>query len=177
MLAVSNSAPTPTVPKRKWLAPVRYTGQTILLSRADYIVSTHQHYVGVLSQQIQSFGQLPEGWDGYDAIAPSSQVISNAINVIASISSAWAMRLVKEDITPTPYGTITLEWQPGCAEYFGVEIGEESWAIFGQVEDNILSHTVRAAQYKFLLPAIDMALQKLYPEVNPQSSSFCAYFC
>lgn len=162
-------------PRSELLTPVRYVGQTALRSQAHYIASTYQHYVGLICQHLESFNSLVDGWDGYDSVVPSAHVITRATSLVVSLSSNWAMRLKIEDIMPTPYGTITLEWRSEDTDYFGVEIGEESWALFGKVKGKVISKTMRAHQRALLMPAIEMLLQALHPTVQPQHRLICAY--
>jgi hypothetical protein len=169
----------PTLPRInvELLMPVRYAGQVALKSQADYVVSTHQHYVGLLCHQVESFKSLPDGWDGYDGVAPSETVVDNTLRLMPLLPSVWALRLKQEDITPTPYGTITLEWQPGCEQYFGIEIGERNWAAFGKLDGRIVSDNVDGAYHKHMLSSIGIYLQMLYPEVSSQTPAFSAYPC
>jgi hypothetical protein len=177
MLAIQSPPPTASSFRTELMTPVRYAGQEALKPQADYIVSTHQHYVGILCDEVEKMQSLLDGWDGYGGVAPSSSATENVINILTRLPVSWAMRLKQVDMTPTPYGTITLEWQPGRTEYIGIEVGDATWALFGQVGGRILNGPVEFYSVDSSIQALEAALQELYPGVTSLPLPICAYTC
>lgn len=79
-------------------------------------------------ETIDAFKNLEEDWDGYGAAAISEQTRSNATQFIAILEASVGGLSIPEP-TPTPSGTVSLEWQAeGCEAY--IEIGNTRYSGF-----------------------------------------------
>ncbi|TXH31504.1 MAG: hypothetical protein E6Q96_00065 [Cyclobacteriaceae bacterium] len=86
--------------------------------------------------RLNSFKRLSDGWDGYAATTPDNIVISNSIKFLEALPEYLADNLKEDDITPTPYGTIVIDWQNDRSEKMSVEIGNQTLGFFSRFEDN-----------------------------------------
>lgn len=113
--------------------PVPVPGQTVQQSPDAYITSMRRHHIGLLCQQVTQFSKLRDGWDGYGGAAPSADAIHNVMDLVNALPSEWTFHLPIDGLTPTPYGTITLEWASGN-DYLSVEVGDEEWSFTSEIE-------------------------------------------
>lgn len=73
-------------------------GTITLLSEYDSAIKT-----------VDAFAKLCSGWNGYNAIVPSSSVLSNAKKFIFCLSNYGYQ--VPSDIEPTPYGSVVMDFE------------------------------------------------------------------
>jgi hypothetical protein len=78
-----------------------------------------RHQINAAESMIEAIGTLGEGWDGYDAIAISPVVCSNAKTFLRIGPSELSV----PEITPTSNGTLNFEWASNNAEAY-LEIGQ-----------------------------------------------------
>lgn len=158
------------VPMRtELLTPVRLVGGTPWQSPADRATSLHRHHLGLLCQHLQSFEALADNWDGHGAVPPSAQAVGHATTLLNGLPGEWALRLHADDLTPTPYGTITVEWAAG-ADYVSVEIGDDQWAYTAELGGETQFGTNIAHSDGGLQVAVRQALRMLFPDVVPQDA-------
>ena len=81
-----------------------------------------------------SFLSLPKNWDGYGGIPPLKDCHYNAMKFIEHLHIYDLLRLNLDMITPTPHGTIEVEW---CKDdfYLSVEIGSHLLGYISQLPD------------------------------------------
>jgi hypothetical protein len=72
------------------------------------MVSVNERYSEAASR-LDAFRDLQDNWDGYGALPISLQAINQAQALLSS-QSVYA-QLAIPDITPTPNGTLVVEWQ------------------------------------------------------------------
>jgi hypothetical protein len=77
-----------------------------------------------LLNKISKFHCLKDNWDGYGAVPPSEAAIQNVVRMVEILPEMFATKLNKDDITPTPYGTILVEWVDE-QNSLTLEIGDE----------------------------------------------------
>ena len=87
-----------------------------------------------LKNRISEISQLNDNWNGEGAVVPSEQVIKNAFKFIDCILKNGYNNYVKpEDIVPTPYGTIDMDFETGQG-LVSVEIGKSQIGFFTEYD-------------------------------------------
>lgn len=109
----------------------------------DQLSSTYQllyYYsmvspISLLKNRISQISQLKYNWDGHHAIAPVAESINNSFRFLDSISGTeyWHY-LDKDDIVPTPYGTIDMDFETGNG-MVSVEIGKSQIGFFTEYNE------------------------------------------
>ena len=159
-----------SVPMRaELLAPVRLIGGTAWQSPADKATSLRHHHLGLLCQHLQSLEALPDNWDGRGAVPPSAQAVGHAAAFLNGLPSEWSLRLHADDLTPTPYGTITLEWAAG-ADYVSVEIGDDQWAYTAELGGQAHGGPNASHADTGLHVAVEEVLRTLFPDAVPHDA-------
>ena len=71
---------------------------------------------------LYEISELSDGWAGVDSIAPSGMVVSNTVKFLMFFPKSLTGHLSQESFTPTPYGTIVVDWynEEDC---FSLEVG------------------------------------------------------
>lgn len=75
---------------------------------------------------------LKDNWDGYGACAPSLEVYNNVIHFLNSLSGDIKRYLPADNIEPTPYGTITIDFE-NKDKLVSVEIGKTKIGFFSEL--------------------------------------------
>ena len=89
-----------------------------------------------IHQEINSYKNLKDGWDGDDSFAPPIETINNSINFVNSLGNL--VELIDEDyIYPTGDGTIVIDFQNDHGDLVSVEIRERSIGYFFETEGHI----------------------------------------
>lgn len=80
----------------------------------------------VAMDEIRSFANYSDDWDGYGAIRPLSECLHHALEIIRNKN----IRLdYLADIYPNPNGTLSLEWEQDENE-IGLEVGKDEFSYF-----------------------------------------------
>lgn len=103
-----------------------------LLKPVSYTQLTSNIRIDIVNR-INSFSTLAENWDGYGASAPSANVINKATSFFNSLPRPYKQILNVEDIYPSTYGTIILEWY-NKEHFISIEIGETKFGFFSEVK-------------------------------------------
>lgn len=80
-------------------------------------------------QKIEEIRCLPDNWDGYNASKIGVGTYNNTSLFIEKMDIDMLDMLSENDITPTPYGTITLNFR-NKGNLVSVEIGENNIGFF-----------------------------------------------
>ena len=152
--------------KRALLSPVSLPGQATQQSPADQAVSLRNYTLNLLRQRLLSFEVLADNWDGYGAVPPSAQVVGHATTLLQALPGEWVLHLGADDLTPTPYGTVTLEWANG-PNYVSVEMGDDQWAYIAEVGGEIRRSANAAYPDAALRHTVNQALWALFPSAVP----------
>ena len=80
-------------------------------------ISKYDH----LKDEIESFLELKNNWDGYGATPVINEVAQSAKQLIPLLTSYFIDRIT--DVFPNPHGTITIEWENRKKEKLSLEIG------------------------------------------------------
>ncbi len=102
--------------------------------KINYYTPIASDLSGDLIKKISELSKLNENWDGYGAIAINQSVIVNSNKFIRKMPNAIKSQLRKENITPTPYGTIVLDWRTKNL-LVSVEIGSSKIGFFSEAEN------------------------------------------
>ncbi|MCI1187892.1 hypothetical protein MON38_10710 [Hymenobacter sp. DH14] len=156
--------------KAELLKPVTIPGQAVQQSPDAFITSVRTHHVGLLCQQVTRFSALAENWDGYGAVAPSAAAVGNVIDLINRLPYAWTSSLSIDGLTPTPYGTVTLEWTRGD-DYLSVEVGDEDWSFIAEVKGHPQLAMAETYPNPELLTRVTSLLCELFPADDTSNGS------
>ncbi len=74
--------------------------------------------------KIEEFAELSENWDNFGASIVSLSVISNAKVFIRKLPPFILSKLSVDDVTPTNYGTIVIDWYDSNENFVSIEIGK-----------------------------------------------------
>ena len=115
-----------------------------------------------IHQEINSYKNLKDGWDGDDSFRPSDRTINNAINFVNSLENL--LELIDEDyIYPTGDGTIVIDFQNENGDLVSVEIRESSIGYFFQTEGHISGvDSYKPIENEYLSPKLKSIIQKIY---------------
>jgi hypothetical protein len=81
--------------------------------------------------RISNIQQLQNNWDGNGAIVPHESTLMNSRNFVRVLPSAVIEELDKDNVVPTPYGTVVLDWERN-GDLVSVEIGESKLGFFSE---------------------------------------------
>lgn len=87
-----------------------------------------------LKNRISEIDNLQDNWDGYGAIVPSKTVIKNAFKFIDCILLEGFNFIKKDDIVPTPYGSIVFDFNTKKG-LVSVEVGTNEIGFFTEFVD------------------------------------------
>jgi len=126
----------------------------------NYFLAKH---MDTLKKRINSFKSLEDGWDGYGGEPPMEEVINNALTFIQEIPSPFIHLLEADNLYPTPYGTISIEWSRAEDQFVSIEIGTDKVAYFYEnLEDIGESPSNLEFSQKQYSQSILIALKNLY---------------
>lgn len=119
-----------------------------------------------LLNKINSLANLLQNWDGFGADAIDRRAILNSNKFIQKLPSFISSKLNKENITPTPYGTVVLDWKVGD-ELISVEIGETKIGFFSEINE-LQNPSIEGVPYNENEIPIELvqAFKKLFKEIN-----------
>ena len=83
-----------------------------------------------IKAKMHTIACLDENWDGYDVTVPSEQTIRNSFKFVESAFKEGFTQLDPEDVYPTPYGSIVVEFKTRQTGLVTVEIGQEQIGFF-----------------------------------------------
>jgi len=83
-----------------------------------------------LEQDFTDLAALPENWDSYGAAKVSKAAISRAREIAALYPD-----IGKPDVSPTPNGGVTLEWESGARELY-ITISEDGPVSMAMFDDD-----------------------------------------
>lgn len=89
-----------------------------------------------LLSRIIDFSKLEKNWDGNNSSEISSTVIANALTVLSFIPDEFISYMNEDDIFPSPYGTVFIEFENEKKE-LQLEIGEGNLSYFLEEDSNV----------------------------------------
>lgn len=87
-----------------------------------------------LTHRVSELMCLDPNWDGYGAVVPDLATYTTVLDFIQKIDRETLSYLNNDDIVPTPYGTIVLDFSKG-ENLVSVEIGEDRVGFFTDFVD------------------------------------------
>lgn len=114
------------IPSAKTFSPNEYLNNNSLGN------SENDLDVFLIENKLKSFANLIYNWDGYNAIPTNGKVVVNTMQFFKSIPKILQEKILIDHITPTPYGTITLEWTNN-ESFVSIEIGENKIGFFSEL--------------------------------------------
>jgi hypothetical protein len=114
-----------------------------------------------IHQEINSYKNLKDGWDGDDSFRPSDETINNAINFVNSLENL--LELIDEDyIYPTGDGTIVIDFQNDNGDLVSVEIRQSSIGYFFQTEGHIsIVDSYKSIDNEYLSPKLKSIIHSI----------------
>ena len=101
-----------------------------------------------IKAKLHTIACLDENWDGYDATVPSEQTIRNSSKFVESAFNEGFIQLAPEDVYPTPYGSVVLDFKTEQTGLVTVEIGQEQIGFFTEFK-NKPNYALDATQSDF----------------------------
>ena len=89
-------------------------------------------------KRIAEINELRDNWDGYGAATISPRIIDTILQFLQVLPAKYAMKLDEDSLTPTPYGTLVVNWEVD-RDIISLEIGEESAAYFSEIKAYYIS--------------------------------------
>lgn len=105
---------------------------------ANWDVFKHPIELNPLSDKIYFLNQIQriqENWDGYGAKAPVQATIENAIRLLKYLPNEYQKMLNTDELSITPYGTVTMDWAKNENSYISIEIGSTKIGFFSKTLD------------------------------------------
>lgn len=88
------------------------------------------HILQQIKAKLHTIACLDENWDEYDATVPSEQTIRNSFSFVETAFKEGFTQLDPEDVYPTPYGSVVLDFITEQTGLVSVEIGKEQIGFF-----------------------------------------------
>jgi len=114
-----------------------------------------------IHQEINSYKNLKDSWDGDGSQLILRKTIHNAINFVNSLGNL--LELIDEDyIYPTGDGTIVIDFQNENGDLASVEIRESSIGYFFQTEGHIsIVESYKPIENEYLSPKLKSIIQSI----------------
>jgi hypothetical protein len=106
-------------------------GYTIATIRSNYAMPVVKYsLIEKMILKISGFKILGPDWDGHNAIPPSKEAILNSIALLKNLPEKYQDTLSIDEIIPTHYGTIILDWYNSKEELVSLEVGKTKVGYF-----------------------------------------------
>lgn len=89
-----------------------------------------------LRTKLVSFSHLPNNWDSYGAIPVSPEVVATCLRLLKKLPAPLLEELESDGLTPTPYSTITADWENESGHFVSIEIGKDEANFFAELPDD-----------------------------------------
>ncbi len=124
--------------------PVSYSKNTISLRfevKPAFVNSVRiLNHIDQIFERMNAIANLPENWNGQGASIINRQTLQNSLKFLSIVGENITMSLDSENIMPTPYGTIELEWRTND-KLLSIEIGINKIGFFSQFPDQNNPHS------------------------------------
>lgn len=95
----------------------------------------HKRHFDNIQRRFDAIRKLSDNWDGMGATTVETRVVKNALAFLNMLNTRQLLALEAENIMPTPYGTVELDWKSNDS-LLSVEIGTNKIGFFTQFPDN-----------------------------------------
>lgn len=144
----------------------KYYSTRAVLDKVKQIISEYDDILH-LDEQIRLRVNMIESlkpkdnWDGYGGVAPSKEVVKNLRKLIEIIRSERLdvyQKLRHDEIVPSTYGTVCLEWdyEEEGVGFMQIEVGQSTFSGFGESVEGL-----EADCHKVSLKEIDLAVSQI----------------
>lgn len=160
MLAYFGTIPGMMMP---FNVPVDINSDNIIASGyedVDVFAYTRPIVYDALSQRLSELISLSPDWDGYGAVVPDIATYTTAIDFLKKIDQKTLSYLDEDDIVPTPYGTIVLDFANG-QNLVSIEIGENKIGFFTEFSDGKNSESEGDVWMNIVSEKLSAALNRL----------------
>jgi len=100
------------------------------LSNQLFNVSHVDHIEKSIVREIMEISHLEDDWNGFGTSQISSDVINNALNIVSLLRPTVLCHLSPENVYPSKFGTIIMDWDFGNGNIFSLEIAKQSIGYF-----------------------------------------------
>lgn len=125
-----------------------------------------------LKNRISEISHLSYNWNGEGAVVPSERVLKNAFKFLDCILILGYTNYVKpEDIVPTPYGTIDMDFETGQG-LVSIEIGKDQIGFFTEfgTKEDVFSDGIKT-NFRSIPPILQQALHNLEDQQDANAIS------
>jgi len=125
-------------------------------------------HLNAVRTKIRSFTRLANNWDGYGAIPVSLDVSDACLRFLKLLPETYLEHLDPENMSPTPYSTVTIDWEQGDSYFVTVEIGKSKANFFARLPfgKTLENEHLDIAGEDFPADLLE-ALQHLYVPLSP----------
>jgi hypothetical protein len=90
-----------------------------------------------LHESLDIISKLEDNWDGYGACALDNQTAMNVKLLINLINSDYLE--LCDDLTPSPYGTISLQFTDRTGNELNIEVGKSLIGMCGDIDGKMIA--------------------------------------
>lgn len=83
-----------------------------------------------IKREIMDISKLDDNWNGFGTSQINSEVINNALNIVSLLRPTVLCHLSADNVYPSKFGTIIMEWDFGNDNIFSLEIAKQSIGYF-----------------------------------------------
>lgn len=83
---------------------------------------------------LQEFSQLEDNWCGRGSCSPKEITIQNTRILLRQIKEEHLNLLIDDDFTPSPYGTISIDFIDQLHDELSLEVGKDSFGMCGEIQ-------------------------------------------
>jgi predicted enzyme involved in methoxymalonyl-ACP biosynthesis len=149
------------------IAREAYQGYSFIVKDRNSFIEPviESSFIDNMLLKVSEFESLQENWDGHNAKPISKKVIFNANMFLKRLPGYYSDKLNIEDIVPTPYGTIVIDWYNEDEELLSMEIGKTKIGYFTEFHhnDNALSKGIDFEDNYSIPNELINVLRSLYP--------------
>lgn len=115
----------------------QHTGNMLFKFNSEFTkqISFQQERLQMIKSRMDKIRQLQFDWDGYGGLPVRQRVIINTYNFLNILPNERVLALEPENIVPTPYGTIELDWEKN-ERLLSIEIGLSKIGFFSKFPDH-----------------------------------------
>lgn len=103
------------------------------LTTRIFTVSDVDNVEKSIKNEIYEISELENNWNGYGTSEIHFEVINNALNIVRLLRPTVLCHLHPENVYPSKFGTIIMDWDFGKDNLFSLEIAKQSVGYFTEV--------------------------------------------
>lgn len=135
----------PELQRRKEIEIDNQQSECTLIETINYFDSPRNQLVNIshidnieksIVNEIIEISQLEDNWNGFGTSQISADVINNALSIVNLLRPTVLCYLSPENIYPSKFGTIIMDWDFGNGNIFSLEIAKQSVGYFTEIDGN-----------------------------------------